>query len=326
MNKKQGKQNKKAVESLEIADQNLNPNVSKSDKKSSKSKDGGAGSPRIPDLNRFQQFLDTLTAKILITAVSMFFLFKTTILITYLTQKLKNSSPSVQPVSERETKAPEPPVEEVDETSDWEIYKNEDYGFETRYHLESSPSERVGDETAGQFNYLLLVEFGTVPIKSLHGYELRVSKQQSLDDYRLELVGHITDAIDSEEEIIVNGNTWTKINYKIFLTTDYVPITLTVTSHSGYSYAITSSKEDVDQILSTFKFLDQEVKGVATEASESCLERETELLEEISGCEIIDEHRCLYIRQEFDSCLLACERDLENQMCLDICKPVCDSL
>ena len=137
----------------------------------------------------------------------------------------------------------------------WQTYSNEEFGFEVKYYSESEPQENIGNEINGQFTYLLLVRFGTNPIKSTYGYELRVNKRQSLNSYREELVGHITDKIDSEEQIVINDNTWTKINYQIFLTTDYVPVTMVITNHGGYTYAITSSAVDTDQILSTFRFV-----------------------------------------------------------------------
>ena len=141
--------------------------------------------------------------------------------------------------------------------SDWNTYTNEEYGFETKYHPDSNPSERVGSEGVGQFTYLLLVEFGSVPLKSLYGYSLEVSRK-TLGEYRSELVGHITDEIDSEEEITISGNSWTKINYQIYLTANYVPITKAFTNRGEYNYAITASVHDIDQILSTFKFVDQD--------------------------------------------------------------------
>jgi hypothetical protein len=156
-----------------------------------------------------------------------------------------------------------------DETANWKAYTNDKYGFEIKYHPESEPQENIGNEISGQFTYLLLVRFGTNPIKSTYGYELRVSKQ-SLDSYREELVGHITDKIDSEEQIVINDNNWTKINYQIFLTTDYVPVTMVITNHAGYSYAITSSAMDIDQILATFKFTDQEDQVACTLDAKLC--------------------------------------------------------
>jgi len=145
-------------------------------------------------------------------------------------------------------------------TANWKTYANEKYSFEIKYHPESNPNEFIGNNEVGQFNYLLLIRFGTNPIKSPYGYELKVNNQKSLDDYRTELVGHITDRIDSEEETVINNNTWKKINYKIFVTTDYVPITMAIINHAGYSFAISSSAFDINQILSTFKFLDQNQK------------------------------------------------------------------
>jgi len=149
---------------------------------------------------------------------------------------------------------PSPTTTEADEAADWRVYTNDKYGFEVKYDPESSPTEQVGTEDTGQFTYLLLVKFGTNPLKFPHGYAITVNKQRSLNDYRTELIGHSTDKIDSEKEITTNDNTWTKLNYQIFLTTDYIPVTTAVLSQSGYSFAITAATLDTDQILSTFKF------------------------------------------------------------------------
>ena len=139
-------------------------------------------------------------------------------------------------------------------TPSWEVYRNEEYGFEITYYSESGPNEQVGNEEAGQFTYLLSINFGNVPLHSQHGYNLQVNKKDSIEDYRSELVGHITDKIDSEEKITINNNAWTKLNYEIFLTTDYVPITTAFINHGEYSYAVTASTLNIDQILSTLRF------------------------------------------------------------------------
>lgn len=165
-----------------------------------------------------------------------------------------NSKPTTSPTP---FASPKPTAEAGNPTANWKTYSNEKYGFEIKYHPESKPNEFIGNIEAGQFTYLFLIKFGTNPIKSPYGYEFKVDNQKSLDDYRTDLVGHITDKIDSEEETVINNNAWKKINYKIFVTTDYVPITMAIINRAGYGFAISSSAFDIDQILSTFKFLDQ---------------------------------------------------------------------
>ena len=139
----------------------------------------------------------------------------------------------------------------------WKTYSNSQYRFEVKYDPQSPPQENTSNETAGQFTYQLLVNFGTNPIKFPHGYILRITSQ-SLEDYKTELIGHNTDKIDSQVNYTINGNTWTKLNYQIFLTTDYVPITTAIINHSNLSYSITAGSEDINQILSSFRFLNEE--------------------------------------------------------------------
>jgi len=119
------------------------------------------------------------------------------------------------------------------ETSEWKTYRNEKYGFETKYNSESTPNEIEGNEDEGQFTYLLMINFGTNPLKFPSGYELRINNERPLEVYKQELVGHMADAIDSEEKTEVNDNTWTKLNYKIFLTTDDIPVTTAVIHHNS---------------------------------------------------------------------------------------------
>jgi hypothetical protein len=148
---------------------------------------------------------------------------------------------------------------QIAETTKWKTYANKLYGFETKYNSELKATEESGGtESIGQFTFLLTVTFSSGYSNTWHsqnGYEVEISNK-SLTGYRTEIVGHIADKIDSEQAITVNGNVWTKINYKIFATTDYVLVTKAVINHRGYGYAVTASTLDIDEILSAFKFTD----------------------------------------------------------------------
>jgi hypothetical protein len=151
-------------------------------------------------------------------------------------------------------------------TADWKTYTNKQYGFEVGYNPQSPPNEEIGSNEDGQFTFLFQVNFGTNPVKFPFGYQLQVRKPTLLEDYRLELVGHTTDKIDTEEKTTINGIVWTKFNYKIFLTTEYVPMTKAVSGNPKYSYSIICSTSEINQILSTFKYISNVTKVTSDQA------------------------------------------------------------
>ena len=146
-------------------------------------------------------------------------------------------------------------IPDLELTRNWKTYRNDKYGFEIKYYPRSTPTETKGTIDVGQFTYLLKIDFGTVPLKSKYGFTLNINQGKSLSDYQGDLVGHITDKIDSNEQININNNFWTKINYQIFINTEEVPVTTTFINYGKFGYAITASSLDIDQILSTFKFI-----------------------------------------------------------------------
>jgi len=162
------------------------------------------------------------------------------------------------------------PTATADPTADWKTYTNDEYRIEIKYYPESTPYELVGNTETGQFTYLYQVNFGMNPLKSIYGYSLVIRQKQTIENYRTELIGHITDKIDSEEDTTINGNTWKKINYQMFLTTDYVPMTMAYINHSKYDFVVTASALDIDQILSTFKFLETTSQNDKNLTKEEC--------------------------------------------------------
>lgn len=209
----------------------------------------------------------------------------------------------------------------------WKTYTNTKYRFEVKYNPDLNPTESSGNgETVGQFTYLQKVSFGTGVnstnfLKSPNGYEVEVS-DKSLSDYKTEIIGHIADKIDSEKIVSNNNNTWTKINYKIFLTTDFVSLTKVVSKHNEYVYALTALTADIDQILSTFRFLDQ---PTTTFNYQSQCESFTggKWLDEYRECENISPDECGQMHGTYENCASACRYNPKAENCTENCVRVC---
>ena len=70
------------------------------------------------------------------------------------------------------------------------------------------------------------------------------------------IIGHVTDKIDSEINTEVNRVKWKRFNYNVFSTTDFVSQTTALSTYQGLTYEITALTDNIDIIVSTFRFLD----------------------------------------------------------------------
>lgn len=307
-----------------------------------------------PTPRKLSKLLDLTSSKFFQIAFTIFLLltlFGTTFAVAYLTQQKRQEAPTAGQdiVPESEIKLPE-----TDETANWKTYTNKDYSFSVSY-----PSMwEFGESTSDGYPYIIfqdpiaqqinlpqteidkgamiqiymtdasLYTVQPVTLSSLKDIFLGVDLSKGMyadpdakQEVGEETVGNLTGVKETINQKYYSSQTFAfikeymdeKIVFKISLTA-FKPLS---------TQKLNEYNTIFNQVLSTFKFLDQEVKGVKTTLSDSCLEREQKLLEEISECEIIDEHRCLYLKEEFDSCVSGCQKDLEKKMCFDVCKPVC---
>ncbi len=141
-------------------------------------------------------------------------------------------------------------------TANWLPYTNHQYAFSTKYHPSAPPTEEVGNRDVGQFTFMSKVNFGPNPPQGDFSYSLEVNQQKTVENYRQELIGHITDAIDSQELVTINGLEWTKFNYQLFVNNQNLPVTLAFITQGDFGYAVTAKSQDITQILSTFAFLE----------------------------------------------------------------------
>jgi len=175
-------------------------------------------------------------------------------------EKLRNELPDIElpEKKEEEIKISEKLVE--DETADWKIYRNEEYGFEMKYPSEDWAIRSESD---------IYVIIGGFPIEAFppHATEITIKIiEKNLDnyisDYNREnqstcLLGPSpkTVSIEKIEDFILGGLNATKLQRCTALGLD---IYFIFARKDNKSYLIDyNSKNSIhDQMLSTFKFLD----------------------------------------------------------------------
>src|SRR3990172_4594972 len=94
----------------------------------------------------------------------------------------------------------------VDVTANWKTYVNKNFSFSVKYNPTFIP-----DEITGSVQQLALISFGTM---KNNGFDVEVSTGDSIDYYKYQIIDHVTQKIDKEEKISVDGVAATKLTYK----------------------------------------------------------------------------------------------------------------
>lgn len=152
--------------------------------------------------------------------------------------------------------SPSPHIPTLNSTSNWPTYDDSGFSFEIKHRPNLRPDVERGTEETGPFSYLTTIDFGSPPLQTEYGFSIEINQMKALEVYRLELVGHYTDKIDSEEESSIAGIRWHKFNYSVSSTEGDTKVTTAAYTSPDYGYSVTAKSENIDQILSTFKILE----------------------------------------------------------------------
>lgn len=156
--------------------------------------------------------------------------------------KLNISPPNPSPVSLASV------IPTPDLAAGWKTYINNNFGFSVKYDPAFIP-----DETVGSGQQLALITFSTM---KNHGFDIDISTGDSIDYYKNQIIDHVTNKIDKEETISVDGVPAIKLTWKQIIVIDSIDVSRTIVNKNNRDYIITALSTDIDQILSTFKFLD----------------------------------------------------------------------
>ena len=150
-------------------------------------------------------------------------------------------------------------------TSNWQIYRNNEFGFEVKY-----PDSFVVNEKLGGIDYGYTTQFRfedpLKPPSFFNGFTIE-TKTARAADIKFKMIGHVVDEIKRETEIKGEGYQGTKLEYDISTSGTSIPFTTAILNDGEFSYTITSSSDLVNQILSTFRFVDIDINEIKKQAS-----------------------------------------------------------
>lgn len=138
------------------------------------------------------------------------------------------------------------PVETVDPTANWKTYINNEFYFSIKYDPSFSPNQ-----IAESVQQLALISFGSM---KNNGFEIEISTGDNIDYYKNRIIDQ-GEKINKEEKITVDGVPATKLTYKQVIVINKFDVSKVIITKNNRDYIITALTSDVDQILSTFKFI-----------------------------------------------------------------------
>ena len=160
--------------------------------------------------------------------------------------------PTIPPSSRTDSEQTVTQTTDID-LANWKTYRNNEFGFELKYppHLSTSVQD---DDT-----YLLFIWFTPRIDESLKDRFSVTVNENSLNEeaefQKQEVEGHVLTNLIEESEINFNGYKGLRLDYEPSVD-NLVPTTTLIINNGIYSYTIVSETDDIDQILSTFKFLE----------------------------------------------------------------------